>query len=147
MSYYRKKFLGTGSNFMPQLKISCHWKKYPNYCYFGRLLSRLTSAVSGEIFGWKYWLQRSKLFYPTLGKLPSLYIKSQPPTEPKTLQKVGGGWWGWLNVIWMLSVCLDQADKCSMLNILKQLSIMPRAIFCNSRNYLNTFHGSIIQHT
>ena len=52
---------------MPQLKISCHRKKYPNYHYFGRLLSRLTHAVLGEIFGWKYWLPQSKIFYPTLG--------------------------------------------------------------------------------
>ena len=42
-------------------------KKYPNYRYFGRLLSHLTPAVSGEIFGWKYWLLGSKIFYPTLG--------------------------------------------------------------------------------
>ena len=29
-------------------------------------MSRLTPAVSGEIFCWKYWLPRSKIFYPTL---------------------------------------------------------------------------------
>ena len=39
---------------------------YPNYRYYGRLLSRLTPTVSGEIFGRKYWLPRSEIFYPTL---------------------------------------------------------------------------------
>ena len=34
---------------MPQLKISCHREKYPNYRYFRRHLSRLTPAVPGEI--------------------------------------------------------------------------------------------------
>ena len=29
-------------------------------------MSRLTHAVSGEIFGGKYWFPRSKIFYPTL---------------------------------------------------------------------------------
>ena len=66
ISCHRKKLLVTGTNFMPLLKISCHRKKYPNYRYFGRLLSHLTRAVSGEIFGWKYWFPQSKIFYPTL---------------------------------------------------------------------------------
>ena len=48
---HRKKLLVTGKNFMPELKVSCHKKKYPNYRYFGRLLSRLTPTVSGEMFG------------------------------------------------------------------------------------------------
>ena len=74
---------------MPQLKKICHRKNvlsqeetsfqgfvsewmsnhiceqhiwYPNYRYFERFLSCLTPAV----FGWKYWLPRSKTFYPTL---------------------------------------------------------------------------------
>ena len=68
-SCHRKKLLVTGTNFMPQLKISCHRKKYPNYRYFGCLLSRLTPAVSGEIFGWKYWFPRSKIFHPTLSEI------------------------------------------------------------------------------
>ena len=29
----------------------CHRKKYANYYYFGRLLTRLTPAVAGNIFG------------------------------------------------------------------------------------------------
>ena len=46
---HRKKFLVTERNFLsqerischrPQLKEFCHRKKYPNYRYFGRLLSR-----------------------------------------------------------------------------------------------------------
>ena len=65
ISCLRKKLLVTGTNFMPQLKISCHRKKYPNYRYFGRLSSRLTHAVLGKIFGWKYWLPQGKIFNPT----------------------------------------------------------------------------------
>ena len=48
------KFLVTERNFFSKLPL------------FWTLLSRLTPAVSGEIFGWKYWLPRSKIFYPTL---------------------------------------------------------------------------------
>ena len=74
ISCHRKKLLVTGKNFMPQLKISCHRKKYPNYRNFGHLLSHMTPAVSGEIFGWKYWLPRSKIFYPTLAPTTIYYM-------------------------------------------------------------------------
>ena len=45
-----------------------------NNCYFGRLLSRLTPAVSGKIFGSKYWLPRRKIFYPTLDTAHTLLM-------------------------------------------------------------------------
>ena len=35
--------------------------KYPNYHYFERFMSRLTPAVLGKIFGWKYQLPRTQL--------------------------------------------------------------------------------------
>ena len=39
----------------------------------------------------------------------SLSIKSKPPSDPRTLRKVCGGWW--LRVILVLSFGLSQAEQ------------------------------------
>ena len=57
---------------MPQLKISCHRKKYPNYRYFGRLLLRLTHAVSAKFLAKSIGSHKVKYFIP-----PWVYL-SQP---------------------------------------------------------------------
>ena len=59
-SCHRKKLIVKGTNFMPQLKISCHWKNCPNYCYFVRLPSCLTNFLSESIGS-----QEVKYFIPS----------------------------------------------------------------------------------
>ena len=50
-----------------------------NYCYLSSFLSHLTPAVSGEIFAWKHWLPRSKMFYPTLAQDQDLFRTFRGP--------------------------------------------------------------------
>ena len=79
ISCHRKTLLVTGRNFMPQ--------ENQNYHYFEHLLSRLTPAVLGKIFGWKYWLPRIEIFYPTLLRTHSLinfWSQNDPLALPVT---------------------------------------------------------------
>ena len=53
----------------------------------------------------------------------SLYIKSYPPTLPRTVLKVcgggGGGWWWWLRPILVFSLSLDQAEHQIRMRIMR----------------------------
>ena len=68
MAFYLKTTGKTVLNRWKKQKSNCYSiHLMPNYRYFSSFLSHLNPAVSGEIFGWKHQLPRSKMFYPTLG--------------------------------------------------------------------------------